>query len=60
MGTRNLICVFYKGHFVVAQYGSYDGYPDGQGIAVVKFLRRPGNIQRLKDRLEHTYEQSSQ
>ena len=56
MGTRNLICVCYNGRFVVAQYGQYDGYPGGQGIAVVGFLRRPGNLQRLKDGLQHTYE----
>jgi len=55
MGTRHLICVFYNGRFVVAQYGNCDGYPEGQGRTLVKFLRDPGNIQRLKDGLEHTY-----
>lgn len=58
MGTRNLICVFHNGQFILAQYGSYDGYPEGQGVAVVKFLRRPGNIQRLKMGFQHTYQVS--
>src|SRR4051794_28441422 len=58
MGTRNLICVVYNGRFVLAQRSSFDGYPEGQGAAVVKFLQYSGNIQRLKDGLEHTYEVS--
>jgi hypothetical protein len=41
---------------MVAQYGNYDGYPEGQGVALVKFLQRPMSIQQLKDGLEHTYE----
>ncbi|KAL2131325.1 hypothetical protein VTI74DRAFT_5264 [Chaetomium olivicolor] len=56
MGTRHLICVFYNGKFCLAQYGNCDGYPGGQGVTIVKFLRRPENIQRLKDGLKHTYE----
>jgi hypothetical protein len=35
MGTRHLICVFYKDRFVVAQYGSCDGYPEGQGATLL-------------------------
>ncbi|OQO04277.1 hypothetical protein B0A48_10888 [Cryoendolithus antarcticus] len=27
MGTKHLICIFFKGRFVVAQYGQLDGYP---------------------------------
>jgi hypothetical protein len=53
MGTRHLICVFYQGRFVVAQYGQYDGYPEEQGVAILKFLRGPLNIQRLKDGLRN-------
>ena len=58
MGTRHLICVFYNGRFVVAQYGQWDG--DQQGARLVKFLRMPDNIQRLKDGLSHTYEASEE
>jgi hypothetical protein len=52
MGTRNLICIFYRGRFVVAQYGQWDGYPEGQGLKILEFISTPGNIQRLKDGLE--------
>src|ERR1051325_10492051 len=58
MGTRNLICLFYKGRFVVAQYCQWDGYPEGQGVTLVKFLQVPNNIQRLKNGLNHIYEVS--
>jgi len=58
MGTRHLICVFYKGQFVLAQYGQHDGYPRGQGVTLVKFLQDSANIQQLKRGLGHTYEAS--
>ena len=58
MGTRHLICVFYNGRFVIAQFGWWDGYPEGQGLNLLKFLRVPTKIQRLKDGLEHIYEAS--
>lgn len=60
MGTRHLICVFYKGRFVVAQFGQFDGYPEGQGVALVKFLRVPTNIPRLEEGLKHIYEWSGE
>ncbi|KAI9770208.1 MAG: hypothetical protein M1839_003236 [Geoglossum umbratile] len=56
MGTRHLICVFYRGRFVVAQYGQWDGDPEGQGVTLTKFLRVPINIRHLKDGLEYIYE----
>lgn len=40
MGTRHLICVVLDGDFRVAQYGQWDGQPDGAGAEVVRFLRR--------------------
>ncbi|KFZ10690.1 hypothetical protein V502_07986 [Pseudogymnoascus sp. VKM F-4520 (FW-2644)] len=55
MGTRHLICVFYRGRFVIAQYGQFDGYPEGQGLTIVAFLHGAGNIERFKEGLEHTY-----
>jgi hypothetical protein len=53
MGTRNLICVFYKGRFIVAQYTQFDGYPEGQGFKILNFLFDPVNIARLKEGLKH-------
>lgn len=55
MGTRHLICVFYRGGFVIAQYGQLDGYPEGQGLTIVAFLNSAGNIERLKQGLAHIY-----
>lgn len=40
MGTRSLICVFKDGKYKVAQYSRWDGYPEGQGIGVLKFLTK--------------------
>jgi hypothetical protein len=48
MGTRNLICIWYKGRFMVAQYCQWDGYLEGQGAKILEFLLVPGNIERLK------------
>lgn len=39
MGTRHLTCVVLDGEYRVAQYGQCDGYPDGQGAVIIKFLR---------------------
>lgn len=39
MGTRNLTCVYLDGKCKVAQYGQWDGYPEGQGVTCLNFLR---------------------
>lgn len=39
MGTRNMIGVVLDGEFKVAQYGQWDGYPSGQGLDVLNFVR---------------------
>jgi hypothetical protein len=39
MGTRHLIAVQIDGEYPIAQYGQWDGYPDGQGLTVLHFLR---------------------
>jgi hypothetical protein len=39
MGTRNLTRVICDGKTKVAQYGQWDGYPEGQGKTVLNFLR---------------------
>lgn len=37
MGTRNLTVVILNGKPVVAQYGQWDGVPEGQGLTCLKF-----------------------
>lgn len=39
MGTRHLIAVQKNGEYKIAQYGQWDGYPSGQGVRVLQFLR---------------------
>lgn len=39
MGTRHLIAVVCDGAYRIAQYGQWDGYPNGQGSDVLEFLR---------------------
>ena len=39
MGTRNLTMVVKDGKYKVAQYGQWDGYPRGQGVTVLNFLK---------------------
>src|SRR5439155_16934748 len=55
MGTSSLICVFLNNGFVIAQFSARDGYPEGQGREILKFLRVTDNIERLKNGLQHTY-----
>lgn len=50
MGTRNLTLVVKDGKAVIAQYGQWDGYPAGQGVTALSFLRADG-INRLLPRL---------
>jgi len=51
MGTRHLIVIYYNGKYVLAQYGQWDGYPEGQGFQILKFLSKPGQITALKSNL---------
>lgn len=39
MGTRNLTAVYVNGEYKIAQYGQWDGYPEGQGMTVLSFAR---------------------
>lgn len=48
MGTRHLVCVVEGGDYKVAQYGQWDGYPEGQGSAVLDFLAEPGSLEKLR------------
>ncbi len=51
MGTRHLTIVIQKEKPVVAQYGQWDGYPEGQGVTVLNFLRTV-DMNRFKKRLK--------
>jgi hypothetical protein len=53
MGTRHLIFVYYKGKYCIAQYGQWDGYPDGQGVVVLDFAQDPSNIAKLQAALDN-------
>jgi len=37
MGTRHVTAVYLDGEYKVAQYGQWDGYPEGQGITALNF-----------------------
>lgn len=54
MGTRNLIVVKDKnGEVKVAQYGQWDGYPEGQGFGILKFLREH-NMDEFNEKIQNT------
>jgi len=53
MGTRNLTMVIdQEGETKVAQYGQWDGYPDGVGISLLEFLRNAELFEKLKSKLK--------
>lgn len=51
MGTRHLTKVISEKKTVVAQYGQWDGYPGGQGITILKFIKKTP-ISKFKDKLK--------
>ena len=51
MGTRNLTIVFMDGKYRVAQYGQWDGYPEGQGLTCLRFVRDQMNEKYFRDAL---------
>jgi hypothetical protein len=51
MGTRSLIAVQLDGEYKIAQYSQWDGYPDGQGMKCLNFLREEMVEQKFKDQL---------
>jgi hypothetical protein len=52
MGTRNLTCVYFNGEYKIAQYGQWDGYPSGQGLTALHFLKN-ADIVRFKQSLQN-------
>lgn len=52
MGTRNLTVVYLDGDYRIAQYGQWDGYPSGQGVTILNFLRSlKGKYARFKSQV---------
>lgn len=50
MGTRNLTLVKDReGKTRVAQYGQWDGYPEGQGSTILNFIRNKENRDALEE-----------
>lgn len=40
------------GQTKIAQYGQWDGYPDGQGLTALRFLSEVANREKLKSQLD--------
>ena len=53
MGTRNLTIAVMDGKTRVAQYGQWDGYPEGQGTTILEFLKS-ADLDLFKKKLETT------
>lgn len=54
MGTRNLTLVKDReGKTKVAQYGQWDGYPEGQGSTILEFIRSKDNRNALEEVLKN-------
>lgn len=51
MGTRHLVMAQVDGDYKLAQYGQWDGYPSGQGLTVLKFLRDAMDHERFVNNL---------
>ena len=51
MGTRHLQTVITKeGEKKISRYGQWDGYPSGQGVSILKYLRN-GNLAKYQENL---------
>ena len=44
--------VIHKGETKIAQYGQWDGYPEGQGVTILNFVRKKKNLEKLRAKLE--------
>ncbi|MEM6900319.1 MAG: hypothetical protein AAF583_11160 [Pseudomonadota bacterium] len=53
MGTRHFIGAICDGEFKIAQYGQWDGYLDGQGIDVLRFIQT-ADMSQFRERLRTT------
>lgn len=56
MGTRNLTMVIANGKTKVAQYGQWDGYPEGQGKTALETLKQIihlGQLRQFKTKIDN-------
>ncbi len=51
MGTRNLTMVISQEKTKVAQYGQWDGCPEGQGATALEFLRK-SDLNKFKEQVD--------
>lgn len=54
MGTRGLTIIKIDGEVKVAQYGQWDHYPSGQGIVILRILRKiveDGELDQFKEKV---------
>lgn len=58
MGTRNLTLVMLDGEYKVAQYCQWDGYPSGQGLAALQFVRDNMKLEEFKIKVKESQELS--
>ena len=55
MGTRNLTMVVSNNQTKVAQYGQWDGYPEGQGATALKIMSKiiaDGKLSEFKEKVD--------
>lgn len=52
MGTRSLTCIYSNGKYQFAKYCQWDGYPEGQGVTLLRFLKQC-DMEKLRDQLKH-------
>jgi hypothetical protein len=55
MGTRGLTKVIYKNQVIVAQYGQWDHYPEGQGVTLFNILKDPANVENFIKKIPQIY-----
>jgi hypothetical protein len=50
MGTSFLLCIYHASRFVVARYGSHDGYPSRAGLSIMEWIS-PAFVSGLRRKL---------
>ena len=45
--------VIHKEETKIAQYGQWDGYPEGNGVIILTFLRSKARVKKLTDKLKN-------
>jgi len=53
MGTRNVTAVLADGKYKLAQYGQWDGYPEGQGADALAFCQKMQDAKGWPDFRKH-------